>query len=114
MFAGLFVTFEASAQYKPTQKDVGNDCTTHDGKLGTWKNVRVEDNRTDGYGRNSTTSGSIGGSIGSKDVGSISASGSHSSTNSQSSSTSEKISYDDIRCVEDKNANLPQRSPVRW
>lgn len=114
MLIGIFITFDANAQYKPTQKDVGNDCTTHDGKLGTWKNVRVEDGRSDGYGNSNTTSGSISGSVGSKDMGNVSGSVSHSNSNSRNSSASEKVSYDDIRCIEDKNATLPQRSPVRW
>ncbi len=114
MLIGLFITLNASAQYRPTQKDVGNDCTTHDGKLGTWKNVRVEDSKSDGYGNSNTTSGSMGGSVGNKDIGNVSGSVSQSNSNSRNSSESEKVSYDDIRCVEDKNATLPQRSPVRW
>lgn len=114
LMTALFICNLANAQYRPTQKDVGNDCTTQDGKLGTWKNVRVEDGRSDGYGNSSTTSGSINGSVGSNNIANISGSVSQSNSNSNNSSASEKVSYDDIRCIEDKNATLPQRSPVRW
>ena len=110
MLAGMFVTVEARAQYRPTQKDVGDDCTTQDGKLGTWKNVRVEDVVGNEYENSNTTSGSGGVNISGVASGSISTS----DTNSRNTSNSEKISYDDIRCVEDKNATLPQRKPVRW
>lgn len=106
-------TLSAHAQYKPTQKDVGKDCTTQDGKLGTWKNVRVEDGASNQDVRSNSSSNSVsaGGNYG---VANGNVSGSSSSSRSNTSSSSEKITYDDIRCVEDKNATLPQQSPVRW
>lgn len=109
----LCTSFVINAQYKPTQKDVGKDCTTQNGKLGTWKNVRVEDgsNNSRSNSSGSSSSASIGGEYGGFN-GSVS--GSSSSSKSSSSGSSEKITYDDIRCVEDKNATLPQQSPVRW
>ncbi len=39
MFIGLCTI--ANAQYKPTEKDLGKDCPTENGKLGTWKNFTV-------------------------------------------------------------------------
>lgn len=113
MLGGLFMATEAKAQYKPTKKDIGKDCTTQEGKLGTWKNVRVEDGSAKNQGESRTNAGTIKGSVGVK-AGSASGSYSHSGTNSRGTQKSEKISYEDIRCVEDKNATLPQRSPVRW
>ena len=106
-------TFVVCAQYKPTQADVGRDCTTQDGKLGTWKNVRVEDGASNSSSRGSQGGASLSGKFGTKDN-NVGLSGNYSQSQSRSSSSSEKISYDDIRCVEDKNANLPQQSPVRW
>ncbi len=102
--------------YKPTQNDIGEDCTTENGKLGTWKNVRVEEEYNNSNSRGTSESGSItiGGRFGTRDSyveGNISGSGS--SSNSSTSGKSEKIIYDDIRCIEDKNANLPKQSPVR-
>ena len=125
MFAGLFIAFEASAQLKPTQRDVGNDCVTEEGKLGTFKNVHVEETVNSKYENSNTTSRSIEGGVGveagagigsdkTSASGRISASDAKSSNTSNSSGKSEKISYDDMRCVEDKNANIPQMTPVRW
>lgn len=113
MVFGITLCAEAQYQYRPTQKDVGKDCTTQDGKLGTWKNVRVEDGTSN---QNSNSYSSSGSASGKAKYGGFegSISGSSSSSRSSSSSSSEKISYDDIRCVEDKNATLPQQSPVRW
>ncbi len=103
----------ANAQYKPTQSDIGKDCTTENGKLGTWKNVHVEDGTSNSSSREAGVNGSASLQIGTKNN-NVGGSIGGSYSNSKSNSSSEKISYDDIRCVEDKNANLPQRSPVRW
>ena len=107
---GTFVTY---AQYKPTQADVGKDCTTQNGKLGTWKNVHVEDGASNSSSRGSQEGGSLSGKFGTEGT-NVGLSINSSQSRSRSSSSSEKISYDDIRCVEDKNATLPQQSPVRW
>lgn len=110
MVCGLALSAHA---HKPTQKDVGEDCVTQEGKLGTWKNVRVEEwSSTETTKSNSSSSSATaGGNFG---VVTGNTSGSSSSSKSNSSGSSEKITYDDIRCVEDKNATLPQQSPVRW
>lgn len=104
-----------SAQYKPTQNDLGKDCTTQDGKLGTWKQVRVEDGGSHSYEQKNSFTGQGGMNLGGQKSpvnGGVSLSTTDS--NSRSSSKSEKVTYEDIRCVEDKNATLPQQSPVRW
>lgn len=113
------------AQYKPTQSDVGKDCTTQNGKLGTWKNVTVTESGsgTSSAVINNTSTNSIGvnGNVGvsvkGADVG-VGGNYEHSRTtgtsNSSSTTTTQSITYDDIRCVEDKNATLPQQSPRRW
>lgn len=106
--------FNANAQYKPTEKDLGKDCTTQEGKLGTWKKGVARDDSGSNYNSSSSTSGSAGFSVGNKEVGSVSASGAHSNTSSQGRSTGSSFEYEDIRCVEDKNATLPQQTPVRW
>lgn len=114
MISGMFFAIEANAQYIPSKDDVGKDCTTQDGKLGRWKEVTVTEKQGNDYGQTSSTSVSGGGSLGSSNIGSVSASGAYSNSNSRGSSKSEEISYDDIRCVEDKNAKLPQQTPARW
>lgn len=119
----------AFAQYKPTEKDLGNDCTTENGKIGTWKQVTVTEssNNTDTRGNaySNANTGSVGvsanASMGTKnnkvEVG-ASASYQNSNTNSTSKtntqSTTTTRTYQDIQCVEDKNANNPQMTPVRW
>lgn len=112
--AGMLCISEVEAQYRPTQKDVGKDCTTENGKLGVWRKVKVEESVGNTYGNTNSTSGSVGGSLGNSNVGSVSGSVSHTDSNTRGTSNSEKLTYDDIHCVEDKNATLPQRSPVRW
>lgn len=114
-----------NAQYKPTQKDVGKDCTTADNKIGTWKNVTVTENvsNTKIGSQNSTSTQSLGVSgkvnanlgVASGSVsGSSNNSNSYGTSNSSSTTNTTTRTYDDIQCVEDKNANLPQRSPKRW
>lgn len=110
LFGGVMF---ASAQYKPTQSDVGRDCTTQDGKLGTWKNVRVEDGASSSSSRGDEHSGNASIKIGTSDF-NVGGGYGYSTSSSSSSSSSERISYDDIRCVEDKNATLPQQTPIRW
>ncbi len=112
--AGMLCISKVKAQYRPTQKDVGKDCTTENGELGVWRNVKVEKTVGNSYGNTNSTSGSAGGSLGNSNIGSVSGSVSHTDSNTRGSSNSEKLTYDDIRCVEDENAKLPQRSPVRW
>jgi len=107
------------AQYKPTNKDVGNDCTTQQGTLGTWKEVTVRDDGSRSHTTSSSSSygGTVSGGYESKATGvSINASGSASSSrgNSNTSSSGTSVEYKDIRCVEDQNAKLPQQTPIRW
>lgn len=107
----------AYGQYKPTQKDLGNDCMTENQKLGTWKEVTVRDDGSNSRTTNSsnTYGASVGGEY--KAVNASvngSANYSHSNGNSNTYSSGTSIEYKDIRCVEDKNANLPQQTPVRW
>lgn|GEM_PF-4020541 len=113
VLAGIFCAIDANAQYKPTAEDIGKDCTTQNGKLGTWKEVNVKDSRENNYSNSNSNSfsGSASASIGSASIG---GNASHSRSNSQGNSRGEEISYKDIRCVEDKNATLPQQTPVRW
>lgn len=115
----------AYSQYKPTQADVGKDCRTENQKLGTWQNVRVTETYSNGNTQSNTSSYGhssqvqAGGSVGSSKAGaSVSVGGSSSNSNSygnsNTSSRSVSRSYDAIECVEDRNANLPQQTPVRW
>lgn len=113
------------AQYNPTRNDLGRDCATQDGKLGTWKEVTVTETYSTSENQNhsNTTSQNFNASAGveveaygttisgsaSYDNGSSNTSGS-----SNSSTNTSSRSYQDIQCVEDKNANLPQYTPVRW
>lgn len=121
----ILLCLTASAQYKPTQKDLGKDCTTQNGKLGTWKNVtvreQVSNNNTNTNNSSSSynTGISAGANAGTKSAGvniggSYNSSNSNGSTRSNSSTTTTTREYKDIQCVEDKNAKLPQQSPVRW
>lgn len=115
----------ANAQYKPTEKDLGKDCATSNGKLGTWKEVTVTEkqgNANSGTYSNSntsslsaTTNASVGTKTNNVGVGvttGTSSTATGSKTSSKSSGT--ERTYKDIQCVEDKNANLPQYTPVRW
>lgn len=115
----------ANAQYKPTEKDLGKDCATSNGKLGTWKEVTVTEKQDNTNSRNysnsntSSVSGSANVSVGTKknNVGaSVTAGTSSTAAGSKTSSTTSgtERTYKDIQCVEDKNANLPQYTPVRW
>lgn len=120
LFAGLFST-SAFAQYKVTSKDVGNDCLTEDGKLGTYKQVTVTErvDRTSSSGNSSSTSsnGNVGVNASVAGVGGSASYGnsrSNSSSNSSSQTTTTTRTYEDVQCVEDKNANAPQMTPVRW
>ena len=123
MFIGLCTI--ANAQYKPTEKDLGKDCPTENGKLGTWKNVTVtekQDNtNSNNYSSSNTSSVSASAniSVGTKktNVGASVTVGTSSTVGgSKTSSTTSGTTrtYNDIQCVEDKNANLPQYTPVRW
>ena len=124
VFAGLCST-SAFAQYKVTEKDLGNDCVTEDGKLGTYKQVTITESvgNTSSRGNSSSTSqsGNVGVSGEYKKAGvSVGASASYgnsssnSSSNTSSQSTTTTRTYQDVQCVEDKNANAPQMTPVRW
>lgn len=115
----------AFAQYKPTEKDLGKDCATENGKLGTWKQVNVtersENSNSRGNSNSTSNTGSVGVSAKAKvGIGEVGASASYQNTNTnsqsntKSTSTSTTRSYQDIQCVEDKNANLPQMTPIRW
>lgn len=110
LIASISVTY---AQYKPTKADIGKDCSAQGGKLGTWKEVTVEERSGNSSSFSTNSSGSMSVGADAKVVkGKVS--GSVSAGKSSSSDTSETIRYNDIRCVEDKNANLPQQTPVRW
>lgn len=113
------------AQYSPTKNDLGRDCATQDGKLGTWKEVTVtETYSTSGSQSRSNTSSqnfnaSAGGEYkmgGAKVSGSVGYGNGSSNTNSNTSTSTNSTSrsYQDIQCVEDRNANNPQYTPVRW
>lgn len=109
----LGISICANAQYKPTEDDLGKDCTTENGKLGTWKEVTVTDRTGD---RNQGTSNwdSYGeGQAGYNDS-HVRVGGSYGESKTRENSKEESITYEDIRCVEDKNANLPQQTPIRW
>ncbi len=124
------VTFSASAQLRPTTEDIGKDCTTEDGKLGVWREVTVTETVSYSNSESSSSSSSSGisanasasTSFGNSKIGSVEASvgGSveNSWGNSQSygagSTNSETHSYKEIMCKEDRSANLPQQTPVRW
>ena len=54
--AGMLCISEVEAQYRPTQKDVGKDCTTENGKLGVWRKVKVEESVGNTYGNINSTS----------------------------------------------------------
>lgn len=119
----------AFAQYKPTEKDLGKDCATENGKLGTYKQVTITETRTNtnstGNSYSNSNSGSVTGnasvSAGTKtnnaQVGvstSVQNSNSNSRSNTNAQSTTTTRTYNDIQCVEDKNANNPQMTPIRW
>jgi len=119
----------AFAQYKPTEKDLGKDCATESGKLGTWKQVTVTEttssSNTRGNSNSNGNTGTVGvnasASAGTKtnkvEVGASASyqnSSTNTSSNSNSRSTTTTRTYQDIQCVEDKNANNPQMTPVRW
>lgn len=132
IFSALFLLtciVSVNAQYKPTKSDIGKDCTTEKGKLGTWKEVQVIET-VSGSKNNSTSNsrshnfgvgGNVGGEVKSAGVsGSVGGNANYGYSNSKgtsnSSSTTNTVTrnYSDIQCVEDQNAKLPQRSPVRW
>lgn len=114
------------AQYNPTRNDLGKDCATQDGKLGTWKEVTVTEtySSTEGSTRSNSSSQNFNASVSAeyKATKKASVSGtagydngsSRTNANSNSSTNTTTRSYQDIQCVEDKNANLPQYTPVRW
>jgi len=127
MMLVLFCSFSALAfaQYSPTERDLGRDCATQDGKLGTWKEVTVTETYSNSgtQTRSNTSSQNFNASAGAEyKVGGAKVSGSvgygngNSNTNSTSNSSTNSTSrsYKDIQCVEDKNANNPQYTPVRW
>lgn len=122
-------SFTAFAQYRPTEKDLGNDCATESGKLGTWKQVTVTETsnntNTRGNANSNGNTGTVGvsanASAGTKttkvEVGanaSYQNSRTNTTTNTNSQSTTTTRTYQDIQCIEDKNANNPQMTPVRW
>lgn len=112
MLLGISVC--ANAQYKPTKRDLGNDCTTENGTLGTWKEVTVTDRTGD---RNQgTTNWDANGNVsfGSEKSSKLEVGGSYGESRTRENSRDESITYEDIRCVEDKNAKLPQQTPIRW
>lgn len=128
LFCGIS-SIAAFAQYKPTEKNLGNDCTTENGKIGTWKSVTItekyENTNSRGNANSNSNTGTVGvstnASVGTKtnnvNVGanaSYQNSNTNTSSNSRSQSTSTTRTYQDIQCIEDKNANLPQRTPIRW
>ena len=114
------------SQYNPTRNDLGKDCATQDGKLGTWKEVTVTEtySSTEGSTRSNSSSQNFNASVSAeyKATKKASVSGtagydngsSRTNANSNSSTNTTTRSYQDIQCVEDKNANLPQYTPVRW
>ena len=114
------------AQYNPSRNDLGKDCATQDGKLGTWKEVTVTEtySSTEGSTRSNSSSQNFNASVSAeyKATKKASVSGtagydngsSRTNANSNSSTNTTTRSYQDIQCVEDKNANLPQYTPVRW
>lgn len=113
------------AQYTPTKDDLGKDCATHDGKLGTWKEVSVTEtySSTGSQTRSNSSSQNFNASAGAEyKSGKVRVSGdvgygngsSKTNSNSNSSTNTTSRTYQDIQCVEDKNANLPQYTPVRW
>lgn len=119
----------AFAQYKPTEKDLGKDCATETGKLGTWKQVTVTETSTGTNARTNANSNANTGTVGVSanasagtkttkvEVGanaSYQNSKTNTTSNTSSQSTSTTRTYQDIQCVEDKNANNPQMTPVRW
>lgn len=120
----------AFAQYKPTEKDLGNDCATENGKLGTWKKVTVTEtsgnSNSTGVSNSNSNTGTVGvnakagvgvGKSTKVEVGanaSYQNSNSKTTSNNNTQSTTTSRTYDDIQCVEDKNANNPQMTPVRW
>lgn len=114
-----------NAQYNPTKKDIGKDCTTEQGKLGTWKEVTVTETYSNKSGNSSNNSsthnvGVSGQASGTYKVVELSVGGNYGYSNSNGSTQSKSTentttrTYNDIQCVEDKNAKLPQQSPVRW
>lgn len=125
--------FAASAQYKPTENDLGKDCATNNNKLGTWKKVTISEqvigsnSQGTGYSNGVTSSAGVNANVGSE-IGtkkakvsanvstnmSVQGSNTSSTTNTNTQTTTTTRTYEDIQCVEDKNANLPQMSPVRW
>lgn len=100
--------------YRPTKEDIGKPCVSENGNPNsTYREVTVSETTSTGYqtGSSLSTSGSV-----KVDGGVVEATAGIQGTDShnRSSSKTETITYNDIRCVEDKNANLPQQSPAGW
>lgn len=110
---GINVCANAQSK-KPTKEDIGKDCVTEDSKLGTWKEVTVTEHSGSKSSESSNWGVNGGLSVGVKNAAEVSVGGSYGESKSRERSSDESITYQDIRCVEDKNANLPQMSPVRW
>ncbi len=117
----LLVCTNVCAQYEPKKSDIGKDCATENGKLGKWKEVTVTEKIEGSTNRSTSTSntinGGLNGNIGTKSVGvsgSVGVSNSSGTNNSSSTTNTSSRTYKDIQCIEDKNANLPQRTPIRW
>lgn len=105
------------AQYTPTKADIGKDCTTENGSLGTWKQVTVTESRGNSNSWSSTNSSSAGvnASVGFSGT-SVGVSGNTGTANTRGNQTSTTTTrtYKDVQCVEDRNAKLPQQTPIRW
>ena len=119
----LVICVVANAQY--TQNDIGKDCNTYDGKMGTVQNVTrtttQSNNSSNTY--NSTTSSTVGmnGTVGIKNTvefgGNANWGTSSGTSNSRSTQTSTSTSYTRPECVEDTPNSYPRSTPVprqRW